>query len=80
MPCKSKMTMSKISELSSHTYMYVFNHMDTKYVDWNIWMTFCQFGDEVNRLCIQRKEVKKFDTFVPWIFSFVLPVVLVVSS
>ena len=40
MPCKSKMTMSKISELSSHTYMYVFNHMDTKYVDWNIWMTF----------------------------------------
>ena len=43
-------------------------------------MTFCQFGDEVNRLCIQRKEVKKFDTFVPWIFSFVLPVVLVVSS
>ena len=58
MPCKSKMTMSKISELSSHTYMYVFNHMDTKYVDWNIWMTFCQFGDEVNRLCIKKRKLK----------------------
>ena len=58
MPCKSKMTMSKISELSSHTYMDVFNHMDTKYVDWNIWTTFCQFGDEVNRLCIKERKVK----------------------
>ena len=28
----------------------------------------------------QKKEVKTFDPFVPWIFSFVLPVVLVVSS
>ena len=28
----------------------------------------------------QGKEVKKFDTFVVWIFSFVLPVVLAVSS
>ena len=28
----------------------------------------------------QGKEVKTFDPFVAWIFSFVLPVVLVVSS
>ena len=59
--------------------MYVFNHMDTKYVDWNIWMTFCQFGDEVNRLCIQRKEVKVW-YFCSLDISFVLPVVLVVLS
>ena len=41
-------------------------------------MTFCQFGDEVNRLCIKERKLKRLIRFVPWIFSFVLPVVLVV--